>query len=343
MTRSAKFLTFLCGLSALILVAVLLFPRVTPYRLYTVTTGSMVPTIPVGSIVVVNTADHRIATGSIIAFRPPLVPNQVFMHRIHSTHADGSFTTKGDALPAIDPWTVTPGDVVGREVGIIPNLAWFLAMLRVATFCSLLAFAIWYLMYRYLGYTIPTFVLVSIVATISLVYLFNVEKPLIGADVAFAGVTHSAVHASVINYGWMPLEAFSEANLHWRSPRIEGNSVRHITFQIARGSTTLKALRVDLVPALHWYNWIAFWLLITSPLLAVLGYRVAVNERKRLRNAMNAILDTCDIFQLHSIYDMEHATGGHTPQAVPPVAARMYEEERGIDSANGHLPRNRRP
>ncbi len=302
MTRSAKLLVALCGLSACILAAVLLFPRVTPYRLYTVTTGSMVPTIPVGSIVVVNTADHHIAPGRIIAFRPPLAPTQVFMHRIHATHANGTFTTKGDALPGIDPWTVAPGDIVGREVAIIPNLAWFLAALRVATFCGLLAFGIWYLSSRYLAFSIPTFALVSVVATVSIVYLFNVEKPLIGADVAFTGVTDTAVHASVINYGWMPLQAFDEANPHARSPRVEGNSVRHVTFHVPHVRNSLKALRIDLVPALHWYNWCAFWLLITSPLLAVLAYRVAVNERKRFRHLGNLVLDTCDIFQLHSVY-----------------------------------------
>ena len=330
MTRSATFLTVLCGISALILAGILLFPRVTPYRLYTVTTGSMVPTIPVGSIVIVDTSDHHIESGEIVAFRPPLAPTQVFMHRVHGINPNGSFSTKGDALPGIDPWTVSPGDIVGREVGIIPNLAWFIAVLRVTTFCGLIAFGTWYLVLRFLNYTIPTFALVSIVSTISLVYLFNVEKPLIGADVSFTGVTTTAVHAYVINYGWMPLEAFSEANPHDRSPHIEGNSVRHITFRIPNKKNILKALKVDLVPALHWYDWCAFWLLITSPLLAVLGYRLIVNERKRFRHVLNAALDVCDIFQLHTVY---HAP--RNPNVQPTTQSHTHTRKK-LQSASSH-------
>jgi signal peptidase I len=100
-------------LTAMIAVAALvLVPRLTGHELYVITTGSMTGTADVGSLVISRTVPtHDLRVGDVITYVPPpdTGNEHPVTHRIAAIEEDvyglATFTTKGDANAAVDPWT----------------------------------------------------------------------------------------------------------------------------------------------------------------------------------------------------------------------------------------------
>jgi signal peptidase len=90
-----------------------------PYRVYVIHTGSMSPTIPPRSAVLVR--EGRYQPGQVIAFRRP---GGIVTHRLVSLNADGTLNTKGDANRSLDPWRVQRRDVIGGVV-LAPHMVGF--------------------------------------------------------------------------------------------------------------------------------------------------------------------------------------------------------------------------
>lgn len=106
------------------LVVLIVLPRAVGGAALTVLTGSMAPTIPVGSVVVVQPVDPQTLTvGDVITYAVGADANST--HRITAVHrtADSlSFTTKGDANPAEDLEPVTAAAVRGKLLLTVPHL-----------------------------------------------------------------------------------------------------------------------------------------------------------------------------------------------------------------------------
>ena len=85
-----------------------------------VTTASMQPQLPVGSLITVKRVDIKeVKRGDIVMFG---VPSQRFplVHRVIDKIEQNGITylkTKGDASTAVDPSLVSPGDFLGRVIG----------------------------------------------------------------------------------------------------------------------------------------------------------------------------------------------------------------------------------
>lgn len=77
--------------------------------MYAVRTGSMAPTSPVGTLVVDAPPSRTAAVGEVITFQ---TVRGLVTHRVAGTNPSG-VTTKGDANPTPDAWTVDPRHVVG--------------------------------------------------------------------------------------------------------------------------------------------------------------------------------------------------------------------------------------
>ncbi|MGN6445560.1 hypothetical protein [Amnibacterium sp.] len=92
-----------------------------PYRLYIVHTGSMEPTIPTRSAVVVQL--HRFHVGEPVAF---MEQGSVITHRLLSISSAGTITTKGDANTTADPWHPPVSAVLGGVIAAPPNLGYWL-------------------------------------------------------------------------------------------------------------------------------------------------------------------------------------------------------------------------
>lgn len=78
-----------------------------------VETGSMSPTLPVWSIIMINQQDSY-KSGDIITFRAD--EGKVVTHRVVGVNEDGSIQTKGDANLSPDNWAnpITKEDVDGK-------------------------------------------------------------------------------------------------------------------------------------------------------------------------------------------------------------------------------------
>lgn len=96
-------------LPVLLLLAIGLGPRSGAYRTVTVLTGSMRPSMPPGSLLVVVPVDpSRLAVGDVVTFEAPTPEHQVVTHRIVEIVESGPhpvIRTQGDANPAPDPWS----------------------------------------------------------------------------------------------------------------------------------------------------------------------------------------------------------------------------------------------
>lgn len=104
-------------------------------RSYMVESGSMTPTLPVGSIILDQKSDtyHR---GDIITFTRG---GQTVTHRI-KTAKNGQFQVQGDANNTPDESLVAPSDIQGKELFMIPYIGWAAAFLK--TLYGLLLFII---------------------------------------------------------------------------------------------------------------------------------------------------------------------------------------------------------
>ena len=95
------------------------------WQLQSVLSGSMQPTYPVGSLLVVGSVDPAaIDVGSPIVFRDPRQPERIVTHRVVS-RAPGStlsFLTKGDANTANDAFPVTADQIIGRPLWSVRHL-----------------------------------------------------------------------------------------------------------------------------------------------------------------------------------------------------------------------------
>lgn len=107
-----KPIVWLLVLGAAVVAGYLLF--IAPnYKLYLIHTGSMRPTLPIGSAVVVHKGPVRV--GQVITFRP-FDGSTVVTHRLVGINANGTLITKGDANKTTDVDVVTRANVVGHVV-----------------------------------------------------------------------------------------------------------------------------------------------------------------------------------------------------------------------------------
>ena len=119
-----------CGRWTVILLAVVLIVlHLSGIRPYIVITGSMSPTIPVGSICMVN---HNIPycdiiAGDIISFK--VGESMQVMHRAVRVDSDG-IITQGDANNVEDTSKVTEENYLGKTILSIPKLGIIVTFLK---------------------------------------------------------------------------------------------------------------------------------------------------------------------------------------------------------------------
>ena len=103
----------------------------TDYPLLAVASGSMMPTLDVGDLIIVrgglNVSDivAGYETGDIIVFNKPNNPDDLIVHRavnISDNAGTPYIVTKGDNNPSSDPWRVYDSNLVGKIVWSIPYL-----------------------------------------------------------------------------------------------------------------------------------------------------------------------------------------------------------------------------
>jgi signal peptidase len=94
--------------------------------LMVVSSGSMIPTLNVGDIILVRGVDAgTVAVGTIIIFHDPNDYAIPIVHRVVAVDDQGGqlyFETKGDNNPVKDGWLVPAQDLMGVYVGKVPYI-----------------------------------------------------------------------------------------------------------------------------------------------------------------------------------------------------------------------------
>lgn len=111
-----------------VLATALVGMRFLGYGVYVVTSGSMEPTIPMGSLIVAQAVrPENIQPGDVITYA---LPDRVVTHRVESiADRDGhvAFVTRGDANAAADPWLAAPDGDVGDVHASLPLVGFAVA------------------------------------------------------------------------------------------------------------------------------------------------------------------------------------------------------------------------
>jgi len=125
--------TILVGVVAVLVLLVALLavgPYFTPFQAYSVLSGSMRPTIPVGALIIVQKVNSsQLKVGDVISFTRPDNPAETITHRIYKidqTPTGRVYETKGDANPVPDNWRVTLKGVGWRYMFDIPGLGYLI-------------------------------------------------------------------------------------------------------------------------------------------------------------------------------------------------------------------------
>lgn len=95
------------------------------YKIMTVLSGSMEPSIPTGSLVVVR-PEKTYQKGEVISFKNPLDLKSIVTHRIYKLSLlEGSYVTKGDANKVPDLSEVRKGNILGKVTYSVPYVGYF--------------------------------------------------------------------------------------------------------------------------------------------------------------------------------------------------------------------------
>lgn len=170
-------------------------------RTYVVSTPSMSPTVPVGSLVLtrpVPAGGPKI--GQIIAFHPPNEPHTTYTHRVVKIMPGPTYSTKGDLDASPDAWVLTQKDILGVATHHMKRIGWLVRALPYLAIGAvlLIAIAMWAPRTRR---RLIYFVGGTIVLSVPILVL----RPLVRGVFVGSGIIAGRVHAGVVNTGLLPL------------------------------------------------------------------------------------------------------------------------------------------
>ena len=101
----------------------------TQHPFLAIETGSMVPTLHRGTLVVIqHVPASAITVGTIVAYSSTCLPSPVVHRVVQITNSSTGpvYTTKGDANPSSDPCPVPYSSVLGKVAAIVPYVGFFI-------------------------------------------------------------------------------------------------------------------------------------------------------------------------------------------------------------------------
>lgn len=93
---------------------------------YIVLSGSMEPSIPTGSIVLVDTTEKDYRIGDIISYK---IEDQIVTHRIVKME-NGIYKTKGDSNEREDSVSLNRSQIIGKIKIFIPKVGYLISYLK---------------------------------------------------------------------------------------------------------------------------------------------------------------------------------------------------------------------
>jgi signal peptidase I len=174
---------------------------VTGGRSYVVTTPSMSPMVPVGSLVLTRPVPPGgPKVGQIIAFHPPNEPGTTYTHRVVKIMPGPVYSTKGDLDTTPDAWVLTRKNILGVATHHFKRVGWLVRALPWLALGAVVLIGLAAVMPRRRR-RVTYFVGATIVVSIPILIL----RPLVRGVFAGSGLIHGRIHAMVVNTGLLPL------------------------------------------------------------------------------------------------------------------------------------------
>ena len=143
--RVCSIIGILMIVAVIILCSLLVLPEMIGFHMYHVISGSMEPTIKVGSLLYVREENvEEIKEEDIIAFYSSVEEGSIITHRVVKNNiVSGAFRTKGDANDTEDPTPVPYENFIGKVVLTIPYIGQLLTVMtsfygKIASACVVL-------------------------------------------------------------------------------------------------------------------------------------------------------------------------------------------------------------
>ena len=178
-------------------------------RWFVVRTPSMGTAAPVGTLLWVKpVAAQDLHVGQLISFRPP-GSSEVYSHRIHVIHSDGTITTKGQ-ITSPDPWRIRPANIVGAVQMRWWGVGW---LVRAGPILLLGGLALWLLVSRLVAarWRLSASVLGASVLVSACVVIY---RPLSGAVALSLVPTSDGGRASFVSTGLLPVRLQARGGGH---------------------------------------------------------------------------------------------------------------------------------
>lgn len=99
---------------------------------FVITSGSMEPVIPTGSVVLIQNT-KTVTTGDIIAFQSPNTSKEIIIHRLiglNQSETNDGYLTKGDNNNTADAWIVPATNIIGTVIVTIPLVGYMQQLLQ---------------------------------------------------------------------------------------------------------------------------------------------------------------------------------------------------------------------
>lgn len=136
---SMKWLKRLLGLMVFICAVFFISLRLLGFQSYVVLSGSMAPSIPVGSLLYTQRVQPKdLRVKEVITFQEGTM---TVTHRIVSIHSDG-VQTKGDANESIDAKRIPFSAIKGRLVFSLPYVGYFLITIQTPPYSYVVGLAL---------------------------------------------------------------------------------------------------------------------------------------------------------------------------------------------------------
>lgn len=222
-----------------------------------VETPSMGTVAPVGTLLWVKPVDfNALRPGDFITFRAPGSGGVTYSHKVLDREPDGRIRTKGELSPP-DPWSLGPGDVVGRVVASWRGVGTLLEALPALFGGGLVVLAM-------ATFTAPRWrlpvclVLGSAVISLTLAWY----RPFVDAMQLTAPTPGPAPSATYVGTGLLPVVLRAPGG---SSVRVAMGQEGRLSLPAPETGRTSQRVPVELRPVLPWWWWLPLLLACLAP------------------------------------------------------------------------------
>ncbi|HVB13590.1 MAG TPA: S24/S26 family peptidase [Candidatus Dormibacteraeota bacterium] len=217
-----------------------------------VSSPSMSPKEPVGSLLLVRPVPSGLRDGQIVVFEPP-GGGTLFAHEIVQVLPGGRYTTRGLLNATDDPWTLNRSNLRGLVVAIWPAVGRVVQAAWIWALCVILYCCLMLWIPRARGWLAPLLVAAGVLLPI---FIYH---PLVSAQV-ITEISHRGIaHVYLVSTGVLPIWLMSSTKV-WLAP----GHTAVLQVPVQSGS---QVIRLPMTVALNSLGWMIVVLVSAAPFL----------------------------------------------------------------------------